>query len=69
MPITVNDILLIAPGNEVTFKCKDGAEIHSTRSLIDYIKRCRMPEGVSGYKTKADYTSTEISVTAIGKHL
>lgn len=67
MNITTSDITSIKAGKSKMFSLKDSKACHSARSLVGYVKRCSMPEGISDYKTEIDWKQAIIRITAIPK--
>lgn len=65
MKVTKEEILKIKPGKAKSFVVDDGNACNSARVLVQYVKRCAMPEGISNYKTEIDWQQNIVTVTAV----
>lgn len=63
--IKKEDILSIKPGYSKTFAFDDARALASARSYIYQFKRLVAPDGISRYKTRANYGSNTLFVEAI----
>ena len=65
MKETKEEIVKIKPGSTKHFVVDDGQACNSARVIVQYVKRCCLPDGISGYKTEIDWEQHIVSVTAL----
>jgi hypothetical protein len=54
MRVTKEDILKIKAGETKCFLVPNALASNSATSMVDYVKKCYLPDGVSNYKTKTE---------------
>ena len=65
MKVTKDEIIKIKPGKSKNFVVEDGNACNSARVMVQYVKRCCKPDGISDYKTEIDWQQNVVTVTAI----
>lgn len=65
MNVTTEDIRNIPPGALRIFPCEDGKKMHSACSLVAFLKRTEMPEGVVDYETRKEFETNIVIIRAL----
>lgn len=67
MKVTKADVLKVKSGTSKMFALDNGKACNSARVIVQYVKRCCMPQDISDYKTEIDWQQNIVRITAIPK--